>query len=173
MEELAGSDELRMDYDLEPGAPSQTQPMLPENDEDAADHQARAIQGLEQDDGRCRRRAAHAEHGVRCRGRCGSAWHSAPTDRRRDLRRSPQSPAGHAGDIQLLHNHVILHSRTAFTDWEEPERRRHLLRLWLCPPIGRPLAPEWAQQYRSTEVGRRGGIWVPGVEPNVDLEREQ
>ncbi len=78
-----------------------------------------------------------------------------------------------AGDIQLLHNHTILHSRTAFTDWEDPERRRHLLRLWLCPPVGRPLAPEWAQQYRSTEVGERGGIWVPGVEPNVDLEREQ
>lgn len=81
--------------------------------------------------------------------------------------------ASRAGDIQLLHNHTILHSRTAFTDWEEPQRRRHLLRLWLCPPIGRPLASEWAQQYRSTEVGQRGGIWVPGIEPNVDLEREQ
>jgi hypothetical protein len=35
------------------------------------------------------------------------------------------------GDIQLLSNHTILHSRTAYEDFEEPERKRHLLRLWL------------------------------------------
>lgn len=33
------------------------------------------------------------------------------------------------GDIQLLNNHVILHSRTAFEDWPELERSRHLFRL--------------------------------------------
>jgi hypothetical protein len=35
------------------------------------------------------------------------------------------------GDIQLVSNHVILHARTAYEDHPEPERRRHLLRLWL------------------------------------------
>ena len=35
------------------------------------------------------------------------------------------------GDVQLLNNHQIVHSRTAFVDHDEPERRRHLLRLWL------------------------------------------
>jgi hypothetical protein len=35
------------------------------------------------------------------------------------------------GDIQLLSNHTVLHSRTAYADHPEPERRRHLLRLWL------------------------------------------
>ena len=35
------------------------------------------------------------------------------------------------GDVQLLSNHVILHARTAYEDWPEPERKRHLLRLWL------------------------------------------
>jgi hypothetical protein len=35
------------------------------------------------------------------------------------------------GDIQLLHNATILHARTAYEDFEEPERKRHLLRLWL------------------------------------------
>jgi hypothetical protein len=34
------------------------------------------------------------------------------------------------GDIQLLNNSVILHARTGFVDHQEPERRRHLLRLW-------------------------------------------
>ncbi len=38
------------------------------------------------------------------------------------------------GDIQLLKNSVILHKRTAYEDWDEPHRRRHLLRLWLAAP---------------------------------------
>ena len=35
------------------------------------------------------------------------------------------------GDIQLLKNASVLHGRAAFTDWPEPERKRHLLRLWV------------------------------------------
>ena len=35
------------------------------------------------------------------------------------------------GDIQLLSNHVIMHARTNYEDYTEPERKRHLLRLWL------------------------------------------
>ena len=36
------------------------------------------------------------------------------------------------GDMQFLHNHQILHSRNDFENWPEPERHRHLLRLWLA-----------------------------------------
>jgi Taurine catabolism dioxygenase TauD, TfdA family len=36
-----------------------------------------------------------------------------------------------AGDIQWLKNAAILHARTEFADYTEPERKRHLLRLWL------------------------------------------
>jgi hypothetical protein len=35
------------------------------------------------------------------------------------------------GDIQLVSNHVILHARTAYEDWPDAARKRHLLRLWL------------------------------------------
>lgn len=35
------------------------------------------------------------------------------------------------GDIQWLKNSVILHARTEYEDFPEPERKRHLLRLWL------------------------------------------
>ena len=35
------------------------------------------------------------------------------------------------GDMQLCNNYTILHSRTGFEDWPEPERRRHMIRLWL------------------------------------------
>lgn len=38
------------------------------------------------------------------------------------------------GDIQLLKNSVILHKRTAYEDWDEPQRKRHLMRLWLAAP---------------------------------------
>ena len=44
------------------------------------------------------------------------------------------SMAFEPGDIQLVNNGLILHNRTAFEDWPEPERRRHLLRLWLRVP---------------------------------------
>ena len=36
-----------------------------------------------------------------------------------------------AGDIQWLKNSVILHARTEYEDFAQPERKRHLLRLWL------------------------------------------
>ena len=35
------------------------------------------------------------------------------------------------GDMQFLKNAVILHARTEYEDWPEPEKKRHLLRLWL------------------------------------------
>ncbi|QUD86983.1 TauD/TfdA family dioxygenase [Phenylobacterium montanum] len=35
------------------------------------------------------------------------------------------------GDVQFLYNASILHARTEYEDWDEPERKRHLLRLWL------------------------------------------
>lgn len=50
------------------------------------------------------------------------------------------------GDIQLLNNHVTVHSRTAFEDYEEEDRKRHLLRLWLRTDH-RPLAPEFAERF--------------------------
>lgn len=36
------------------------------------------------------------------------------------------------GDVQLLNNAVILHSREAYEDQDDPDQRRHLLRLWLA-----------------------------------------
>lgn len=76
------------------------------------------------------------------------------------------------GDIQLLHNHQILHSRGEFVNWPEPERHRHLLRLWLCPPQGRPLPEAFVPRYGSITPGDRGGIIVPGTQLKVPLEPE-
>jgi hypothetical protein len=62
------------------------------------------------------------------------------------------------GDVQLIHNHQILHDRTAFEDDADPQKRRHLLRLWLSPADGRPLPPVFAERYGSIEPGHRGGV---------------
>ncbi|MEM9729851.1 MAG: TauD/TfdA family dioxygenase [Myxococcota bacterium] len=41
------------------------------------------------------------------------------------------------GTVQLLSNHTNLHARTGYEDFDEPERKRHLLRLWISLP-GQP-----------------------------------
>jgi hypothetical protein len=76
------------------------------------------------------------------------------------------------GDMQLVHNHTILHDRTAYDDWEEPEKKRHLLRLWLAVPGARPLPEIYAERYGQVTVGDRGGIIVPGSRLNTPLEAE-
>ena len=44
------------------------------------------------------------------------------------------------GDIQLANNYTVLHSRTAFEDHIDENRRRQKLRLWLKMPNARQLA---------------------------------
>jgi len=51
------------------------------------------------------------------------------------------------GDIQLLNNAVILHAREEYEDYSEPERKRHLLRLWLS-----------AREFSSVDETLRAGI---------------
>ena len=41
------------------------------------------------------------------------------------------------GQIQIVNNKRLGHRRTSFRDWPEPERRRHLVRIWLRES-GRP-----------------------------------
>jgi len=75
------------------------------------------------------------------------------------------------GDIQFLHNHQILHARTEYQDWPEPERKRHLLRLWLAPANGRPLPPGFEERFGNIEPGTaRGGIRVAGQTLCAPLE---
>ncbi|OCC24419.1 taurine dioxygenase [Croceicoccus estronivorus] len=63
------------------------------------------------------------------------------------------------GDMQWLLNYAALHTRTAFEDYPEPERRRHLIRLWLKREEPRPLVPNFGrhvvrgrQEARDEEV---------------------
>ena len=74
------------------------------------------------------------------------------------------------GDMQWVHNHTMLHDRTEFEDWPEPERKRHLLRLWLAVPGARPLPQVYAERFGKIDVGDRGGIMVKGAVLNAPLE---
>jgi hypothetical protein len=74
------------------------------------------------------------------------------------------------GDVQLVHNHTMLHDRTGFEDWPEPERRRHLLRLWLAAERARPLPEIFAQRYGQVTIGDRGGIIVRGTRLQAPLQ---
>lgn len=74
------------------------------------------------------------------------------------------------GDMQFVHNHTILHDRTAFEDFPEPERKRHLLRLWLAPPQARPLPEVFCERFGSVTPGDRGGIEVRGSKAVVPFD---
>ena len=63
------------------------------------------------------------------------------------------------GDMQLINNHTMLHSRTDYVDHDEAEKKRLLHRLWLAPPDSVRLPQSWWDFYRSVEPGTvRGGI---------------
>lgn len=74
------------------------------------------------------------------------------------------------GDIQILCNHFVLHSRTDYADWPEVGKRRHLMRLWLASDDG-PELPAFLTAYSGvTPGGRPNGIWMDGVPLNAPLE---
>jgi hypothetical protein len=77
----------------------------------------------------------------------------------------------HPGDVQLVHNHTLLHDRLGFEDWPENSKRRHLLRLWLASKNGRPLPEPFAQRFGSVTIGDRGGVITPNtIALNAPLE---
>jgi len=71
------------------------------------------------------------------------------------------------GDMQFVYNHALLHDRTGFQDWDDPTRKRHLLRLWLSVPGDRPLPDIFASRFGTIEIGNRGGIIVRGTIPTI------
>ena len=70
------------------------------------------------------------------------------------------------GDIQFLNNHVVYHARTEFDDFDEEDRKRHLLRLWLSVPNSRTLNEGMQPVYRDLAGGAvRGGFPSRADEP--------
>ena len=65
------------------------------------------------------------------------------------------------GDILAASNYDVLHCRTSFEDHDDPARRRHMMRLWLSIPNGRPLPPVFARtrEFRHS-YARRSSLQV-------------
>ncbi|NKB57669.1 MAG: TauD/TfdA family dioxygenase [Alphaproteobacteria bacterium] len=61
------------------------------------------------------------------------------------------------GDIQLVNNYTVLHSRAAYTDYTDEERKRRLMRFWVNSRNARALEPNFANKYNT---GPRGGVAV-------------
>ena len=77
------------------------------------------------------------------------------------------------GDMQWVCNHSIAHSRTAFEDFPEPGKRRHLLRLWLACEDGPDLPSAFTGEHQGkTAGGRPDGIKVPGMPLVAPLRAE-
>jgi hypothetical protein len=56
------------------------------------------------------------------------------------------------GDVQLLSNHTVMHARTDYEDYPEPERKRHLLRLWISLPSTRSLTTRLRKERSRAEM---------------------
>ncbi|KAA0012923.1 TauD/TfdA family dioxygenase [Billgrantia pellis] len=79
------------------------------------------------------------------------------------------------GDIQLLNNYTVVHSRTDFEDYEEEFRKRHLLRLWMTIPGSQPLPDTWRMAFKDIRAGAvRGGNRGKGITDDfLAYERRQ
>ncbi|MCW5644180.1 MAG: TauD/TfdA family dioxygenase [Rhodoferax sp.] len=79
------------------------------------------------------------------------------------------------GDLQLLNNYVVIHSRTDFEDHDTHDAKRHLVRLWLAIPQSQPLPEEWKEYYSDIRAGAvRGGLRGSAMsEAFLQYERRQ
>ena len=68
------------------------------------------------------------------------------------------------GDMQFLSNHAIFHSRTAYEDYPEVEKRRHSVApVAVCCRWSRTSAQHHTDFQGSTTSGRPNGIHIPGA----------
>jgi len=68
------------------------------------------------------------------------------------------------GDISFFNNYTVLHTRTEFFDDEDPNKHRHLLRLWLKAWNPRPVASEMGTYgaRKGIEKQAGGGTYYTG-----------
>ena len=73
------------------------------------------------------------------------------------------------GDIQIISNTHVLHARTAYSDFDDPAERRHLMRLWLS--VGENEGG-WALPFGDSAYRKRGGIQVDDTPETCPLDAE-
>ena len=79
-----------------------------------------------------------------------------------------------AGTMWFCSNHTVLHMRTEFTDYDEADRKRHLLRIWLSLPNGHALSPTFETFFRDVSAGAvRGGYVSRDGQRRFQTEEQQ
>lgn len=79
----------------------------------------------------------------------------------------------HRGDMQFLNNHVTMHTRQAFEDYPELDRRRHLLRIWIIAKGCRPLPRAYFARHGDPDVvDWPGGIVGPDTVLNAPIGKD-
>ncbi len=87
--------------------------------------------------GSCRDQRAGTAAGQRAAGQPITATDIEALDLFDEIAKAPENRLAfylERGDMVVLNNYTLLHSRTTFQDYPEPERRRHLVRLWIDRP---------------------------------------
>jgi len=69
-----------------------------------------------------------------------------------------------AGDLQLLNNNCIVHARHAYEDDPRPDRRRHLLRMWLFTTGIEGIPAPMRERYRDMESWYENARLTPPAE---------
>jgi hypothetical protein len=69
-----------------------------------------------------------------------------------------------AGDLQLLNNNCIVHARHAYEDDRRPNRRRHLLRIWLFTSSIEGVPAPMRERYRDMESWYENPCGTPPAE---------
>jgi len=70
-----------------------------------------------------------------------------------------------AGDLNVINNYVVMHARKAFEDYDEPARKRRLLRIWLDE---QSLRSGWDRDW-AAHFGGCDGYGSAGVTCRSDL----
>ena len=60
------------------------------------------------------------------------------------------------GEASFLNNYTVMHARSEFDDWEEPGKKRLMLRLWL--DVERNARPVVSEIHIYENIGGRSGI---------------
>ena len=60
------------------------------------------------------------------------------------------------GEVSFINNYTVMHARSEFEDWDEPDQKRLMLRLWL--DVERKARPVVRQIHIYENIGGRNGI---------------
>ena len=74
------------------------------------------------------------------------------------------------GDIQIIYNHTLFHDRMSYEDFEDENKKRHLLRLWISAFNDRELSEKYEDRWGSIKIGQRGGVFDQNLNINIPLE---